>query len=528
MFRKDVSNVKLNRREFRDRVLGCWTGKNIGGTFGAPFEGSREMNHAEFYTQELGGRPLPNDDLDLQLVWLAAVEKYGIYRVNERILSEYWLSLITGPWNEYGICRSNIAAGLLPPLSGSCNNEKWKWSNGAWIRSEIWAAIFPGSPDEAAAAAYCDACCDHAGEGIYAELFTASLESAAYVEHDIGALIEIGLARIPEDCRVAGAVRLACRCCNEKMPFAEAREAIVRDSADLGWFQAPANIAFVILGLLYGKGDFGRSIALAVNCGDDTDCTGGTAGAILGILYGRSRLPEKWAAPIGNSIQTCSIENSGRPLLLSVPRTLEELTDRVVYAAEKAAFENGAVPQFHGKETVLPEEYSGSLKQSPARERFLGRSPYELTYDLPFGSISVDFGQEPVIESGKPIVFTLRSTENCREISLLSLRFHLPEGWSASAGEVLLSQQKVWLIPLEVEIVPGKIDSAVTHLPVEIRRNDRFTPYLIYLPLQKKNAVAFGISLPEEYVAGKQFGDEKKRLSSILEYRKQLIEMESR
>ena len=28
----------LNRDEYRNKVLGCWMGKNIGGTLGAPFE----------------------------------------------------------------------------------------------------------------------------------------------------------------------------------------------------------------------------------------------------------------------------------------------------------------------------------------------------------------------------------------------------------------------------------------------------------------------------------------------------------
>ena len=114
----------------------------------------------------------------------------------------------------------------------------------------------------------------------------------------------------------------------------------MEDSSDIGWFQAPGNLGFAVLGLLYGEGDFGRSVALAVNCGDDTDCTAGTVGAILGIINGRSGIPEKWCAPIGDGIRTCSIENVGRTCLLNVPATLTELTDRVVCCAELAAFED--------------------------------------------------------------------------------------------------------------------------------------------------------------------------------------------
>ena len=186
--------AQINIYEFRDKVLGCWQGKNIGGTLGAPMEGTRQLGDISFYTQETAGRPAPNDDLDLQLVWLLAVEQNGAYRLNERILGEYWMRYITGPWNEYGTAKGNIAAGLCPPLSGFCNNAEWQNSNGAWIRSEIWACLFPGAPDEAARFAWMDACVDHCGDGIYAEIFTAALESAAFVEQDLLRLIDIALA----------------------------------------------------------------------------------------------------------------------------------------------------------------------------------------------------------------------------------------------------------------------------------------------------------------------------------------------
>ena len=60
----------LNREVYRDKVLGCWTGKNIGGTLGAPFEWNEGPFDGSFYTQDLKGEPAPNDDLDLQLIWL--------------------------------------------------------------------------------------------------------------------------------------------------------------------------------------------------------------------------------------------------------------------------------------------------------------------------------------------------------------------------------------------------------------------------------------------------------------------------
>lgn len=155
--------IQLSFDELKDKILGCWTGKNIGGVLGAPFEGRRQINHADYYTQDLNGKPPPNDDLDLQLVWLNAVERYG-RQVNASILGDYWLSYIIPDWVEYGTGKSNLRAGLQPPLSGEVENL-YKNSCGCFIRSELWACLCPGHPDLAVRYAYEDAIVDHASEG---------------------------------------------------------------------------------------------------------------------------------------------------------------------------------------------------------------------------------------------------------------------------------------------------------------------------------------------------------------------------
>lgn len=102
--------MQLDFNEYLDKMRGCWNGKNIGGTLGAPFEGMRGVFDVRYYTQALD-KPLPNDDLDLQLVWLNAVEKYGS-QVNSQILSEYWISFIGPNWSEYGAGKNNLRMGL--------------------------------------------------------------------------------------------------------------------------------------------------------------------------------------------------------------------------------------------------------------------------------------------------------------------------------------------------------------------------------------------------------------------------------
>jgi len=487
------SKQKMNLENYRDKVLGCWTGKNIGGTIGAPFEGQRDMNNATFYTQKLDGKPAPNDDLDLQLIWLLAAEEKGLFHLNERVLGEYWLSHITGPWNEYGVCKANLRNGLFPPLSGSCNNDQWKYSNGAWIRSEIWACLFPGSPDEAAHFAYYDSCCDHCGEGIYAEIFTATMESAAFVVNDIRQIINIGLSRIPADCRVARSVKLACECYDGTREFKDAREALVRDSADLGWFQAPANLGFVILGLLYGKGDFGHSVCLANNCGDDTDCTAGTVGAIMGIILGRSGIPDKWTAPIGETIQTCSIDTYGRNNLTPLPATLDELTDRVISLAISAQRENTTLLQIGDVPAAISPDYlAGLLNAEPVITRIWNKSPYELAFDLPFGKISFDYENGPYITSGEPKRITIKISQVRFIEKLISVKLRLPEGWSCQGTEeVILNAKHECITSMDVTLIPGVFSGAYYYLEVEIRLVDRNFPVVINLPLQRRDCLQF-------------------------------------
>jgi ADP-ribosylglycohydrolase len=135
--------VYINENDFRDKVYACWLGKNIGGTLGMPFEGDTNIHDINFYTKLKEGEPAANDDLDLQILWLKAMQENDAH-VDAFTLGEYWLKYVPVNWNEYGIGKANMRLGLKPPVSGEFNNARWKNSNGAWIRSEIWACLFPG------------------------------------------------------------------------------------------------------------------------------------------------------------------------------------------------------------------------------------------------------------------------------------------------------------------------------------------------------------------------------------------------
>lgn len=481
----EENEIVFNRKEYLDKVLGCFAGKNIGGTLGAPFEGWKEkVPSISFYTQDLKDGAAPNDDLDLQLIWLKAMEDYGPLAVNEHVLAEYWMRYIEGPWNEYGIGRSNIISGLPPPLSGSVDNEKWQNSNGAWIRSEIWACTFPAFPEYAAWHAISDASVDHADEGVYAEMFTSSLESAAFVENDIRTLLEIGLCHIPDNCRVARAVKVAIKAYDDKKSWWEAREAARADSADLGWFQAPCNIAFMVIGLLYGEGDFGATVCTAVMCGDDTDCTGATAGAILGIINGYSKLPKKWLDPIGSKITTISL----RTLNARVPKTIEELTERVCALQERTSAEKPFFARLIDGETKIASSKYESLKENWLLKYSVQRNKNRLYIQLPFALFSVEYLDGPEIEEGKTIRLNLH-IEGGESVTNTIFKWHLPEGWqmTPAPSQIMMNRHNAGT-DLEVSLIIGEVTEPVTQVLVEARLSTRRCPTYITIPFPLKGA----------------------------------------
>ena len=207
----------MDEKTYRKKVLGCWLGKAVGGTLGAPIEGWDGPHHLEFY-DPVPTTMVPNDDLDLQVVWAMTIAAQPKPVVNSQILAEAWLKNVGFPWDEYAVAIRNLKNGIRPPFSGSYDN--WFVDGmGCAIRSEIWACLAPGDPERAAKFAYEDACVDHDGDGMWAEVFLAAMESAAFVENDVRKIIEIGKEQIPAGLKLRTGIEDAIRWFDEKPEF---------------------------------------------------------------------------------------------------------------------------------------------------------------------------------------------------------------------------------------------------------------------------------------------------------------------
>jgi ADP-ribosylglycohydrolase len=449
-----VTNLDLTGFTYRDKVRGCWVGKNCGGTLGTPLEEAlgRPEPFDVWWYPELREGGLPNDDLEMQLVWLTALEQVGP-DLKARDLARYWLDHIGYNWDEYGLSKTNLRLGLEPPVSGHYNN----WfidCMGSPIRSEVWACVAPGVPRLAAKYAYEDAICDHAGgESVYGELFNVAVQSAAFVVGDPQKLIDIGLSYVPEHSRTAAAVHAAVAAHRDGLDWKQARQRVLEATPSHVAQYSPINMGFQVIGLLYGD-DFGDAMCKTVNCGYDTDSSGGTIGSWLGIVAGSSNLPQKWTEPFGDAISTNESWGGVRHLsdgTTPIPSTLPEVVDRVVAAARRLLGSFGLV----GEDGTL-EIRDEDLYADDSIRALWDRNPLLVEIPAIGTPVAVDYVDTPAVVPGstKRVITRLRN-HHPDPISGVA-RLIVPDGWDAvpprtvaieAAGEAVLA----WDIP-----IPGR------------------------------------------------------------------------
>jgi ADP-ribosylglycohydrolase len=426
--------MRIDFATYRRKVLGCWLGKAVGGTLGGPWEGHGGPHHLTYY-EPLPSEMLPNDDLDLQVVWLETIRRHGL-PVDRGILARAWLENVHFWPDEYGVAARNLTLGVMPPASGAFDNG-FTAGMGSAIRSELWACLAPGDPALAARLALEDACVDHAGEGLHAEVFLAVLESAAFVEADRDALLDRALAAIPSYTRVARAISDTRAWWRETGDWLIVRQRVLEAHGCQNFTDVAQNLAFAILGWLAGGGDFGRAICTAVNCGKDADCSGATLGALLGILD-PDRIGPEWLKPIGRDL----VLSPGVVGMHQVA-TLDDFTDQVAALA-------GDVLRYYGSETALaaapalagprrnmapprlpPGAPAGLTQPVPENEALLATEPLIVTLVYPHGVALVP---------GQKATLRLRlSNPSDRRTHRGTMVCHVPDGWDLEAGPVDLA-----------------------------------------------------------------------------------------
>ena len=312
--------------DYEVKVYAGVLGKLIGVYLGRPFEQwsyqaiSARWGEIRRYVHQDQNVPLivTDDDITGTFTFIRALLDHGIRSdLTAREIGQTWLNYIAEGrhilwWGGLGMSAEHtaylrLAAGTEAPRSGSAelNGPAVAEEIGAQIFIDGWAMVAPGNPDLAVRLAQQAASVSHDGEAIYGALFIAAMESLAFVEQDINRLIDHALTYIPAESRIFRVIGDVRRWHRGEPDWRKARELLVKHHGyECFGTNCPmvSNHGVIILALLYGGGDFDRSMMIVNTCGYDTDCNAANLGCLLGIRNGLDAFQSgyDWRGPVND------------------------------------------------------------------------------------------------------------------------------------------------------------------------------------------------------------------------------------
>lgn len=306
--------VSMDTATLMDKIKGGWYGQTIGCTYGGPtefkYKGGLIMEeipipwYDDYIYDTFVEDPGLYDDVYMDLTFLETMLKDGMDAPADAYAqafahADYKL------WHANQAARYNILNGRGAPDSGH-----WKYNPHAddidfQIEADFIGMLFPGGVNRAAALSDRIGHIMNYGDGWYGGVYIAAMYCLAYVCDDIPTIVTEALKTIPEGTKFHSTIADVIKYWKEnpkdwKQCWFEVTN---RHANDVGcpegvWngfnIDATINSAFVVIGLLYGEGDFLRTMDIATRCGNDSDCNPASAAGILGVMYGYDAIPDVW------------------------------------------------------------------------------------------------------------------------------------------------------------------------------------------------------------------------------------------
>jgi hypothetical protein len=350
---------ELDWDTYLDKVQGAWMGKMIGVTFGAPWEFRYQNTPIGFdiddwplsptrmkeYRQRASNKPddwtpitseadnrnvsinldfiidsekehpsfgIPdNDDIYINLLFLYCLRRYGI-DVDPVTVAREWDKKIRQVWhaNEAGL--GNIRKGILPPDSGNPRNNLHADDIDFQIESDIFGMIAPGMPQVSNRYGERMGHIMNYGDGVYGGMFVSAMYTQAFFARNIREVVENGVKAIPAQSLYAQTIHDVIQW-HDQYPndwlktwhLVQAKWGEEDHCPD--GYKKPFNIdaklngAYIVMGLLYGDGDWYKTMNYATRSGQDADCNPANAAGILGALIGAHAIPAKYSEPVHNT-----------------------------------------------------------------------------------------------------------------------------------------------------------------------------------------------------------------------------------
>ncbi|MCF0173020.1 MAG: ADP-ribosylglycohydrolase family protein, partial [Bacteroidales bacterium] len=304
----------MTKSELMDKVKGGWAGQTIGCAYGGPTEFRYKetiINSATPIKWDAGQvkwyydhAPGLYDDVYMDLTFVKVFEEEGLDAPVESFAKAF--AFAPYPlWHANQAARYNIYRGVMPPDSGHWLYNHHSDDIDFQIEADYAGIMAPGMVNAATALTDDIGHIMNYGDGWYGGVFVAALYSLAYLSNDINYIVEEAVKTIPAQSRFRRAMEDVIAWHKQypedwKIAWVKCLD---KHNTDIGCpdgvispynIDAVINSAYIAIALLYGEGDFEKTIDIATRCGQDSDCNPASAGGVLGVMMGYKAIPRKF------------------------------------------------------------------------------------------------------------------------------------------------------------------------------------------------------------------------------------------
>ena len=447
-----VEYQKISIKEYHAKVYASWIGQCVGNIYGLP--------HENAYIDEPGPENWPygygrmterlkkvngafsDDDTDIEYMYILAMEKYGI-EPKFGDLAELWKYHVRDRvWLANRAALAAMHYGYTPPVTG------WKSINPHWFQidpqliNEIWAVASPGMVKYSTKKSGWAAQVMDDDWGLEPTMFYGAMYAAAFFETDVNEILKIGLNSLDDGSRYKNTVldmidlhskhpndwQTARQLMSDKYYHNEPLESKTIWNANL-------NGAAGILAMLYGKGDFQKTLDLSCAMGFDADNQAATVSGLLALMHGIETIPNELLFPI----EELNWEKPFNDIYVNVSRY--DMDDVGLIDLNKRLAKLG-------EEIVL--KHGGKVVSENGEDYLMININAEFTAPLEFPSAPM-----PQIEINEPVDYSFVAVGGSEKYSWEIINGKLPEGLVFNAGSLSGQATKAGVYPITLKISDG-------------------------------------------------------------------------
>lgn len=313
----------ISAKRVSDAIAGGWLGQAVGAAWGGPVEFNfngrivprkRMPRYRTRYTNRFNfgrgfGAKGAADDIYMEIPLMEALRLYGL-GADWAQLGQPFAATRFKLFFANQQARENLRAGILPPASGGPAYNLHSPDIDFQIESDFIGMATPGQPGAAAELAWRLGHIMNYGDGVYGGVMVSAMHAAAFGAKNIEEVVAAGQAAVPEGTKYRRMIddviawhrlyprnwRAAWHLLESNWDFPDhphpsTPELILPPGFDIN---ATLNGAYVLLGLLYGRGNFARTIQITIQAGQDSDSNANNAGSVVGTWLGRKRIPKRY------------------------------------------------------------------------------------------------------------------------------------------------------------------------------------------------------------------------------------------